>query len=43
VGFFVAVSVGVALALTGSEAYQEARKLRDGAARMRAVAVQGID
>jgi uncharacterized protein (DUF1330 family) len=26
-----------------SEAYQEARKLRGGAARMRAVAVQGID
>jgi uncharacterized protein (DUF1330 family) len=26
-----------------SEAYQEARKLREGAARLRVVAVQGID
>jgi uncharacterized protein (DUF1330 family) len=26
-----------------SEAYQEARKLREGAARFRAVAVQGVD
>jgi uncharacterized protein (DUF1330 family) len=26
-----------------SEAYQEARKLREGAARMRMVAVQGVD
>jgi uncharacterized protein (DUF1330 family) len=27
----------------GSEAYQEARKLREGAARLRMVAVQGVD
>jgi uncharacterized protein (DUF1330 family) len=26
-----------------SEAYQDARKLREGAARLRVVAVQGID
>jgi uncharacterized protein (DUF1330 family) len=27
----------------GSDAYQEAKKLRDGAAHLRVVAVQGVD